>query len=74
MKKEYVINTAAPQTQRIYDWQKEFYSNIWFIDGEYCGNCHANIEWSHGLIKFCPKCGFMIVGIQNPNPPEEENE
>ena len=47
MQTDYVINTNAPQTQRIYDWQKDdFNNNEWYIDSEHCGNCHANLGWS----------------------------
>ena len=70
---DYIVNTNAPQTQRVYDWQKDnFGSNEWYIDGEYCGNCHVNLGWSWGLMHFCPKCGFMINGTLNPDPPEED--
>ena len=66
----YVINMSAPQTQRFYDWQKDGLGcGNWFIDGKYCGNCHTNLSWSWS---FCPKCGFMINGIANSNPPGEE--
>lgn len=44
---DYIVNTNAPQTQRVYDWQKDnFGNNEWYIDGEYCGNCHVNLGWS----------------------------
>ena len=73
MQEGYTVNINAPQTQRFYDWQKdEFGYGNWFIDKEYCGNCHANLSWSWGLMHFCPKCGFMINGTANPNPPEKE--
>ena len=73
MHNDYIINTSAPQTQRIYDWQRDGFGNgEWFVDGSYCGNCNANLSWSWGLMHFCPKCGFMINGTANPNPPEED--
>ena len=67
---DYIMNTSAPQTQRFYDWQKN--NNKWCIKKEYCGNCHANLNWKWGLMYFCPRCGFMINGTNNPKPPEED--
>ena len=72
----YAINIGAPQTQKLYNWQKDdlYCSGDWFVDGIYCNNCHTNLSWSHGLMHFCPTCGFMIKGAVNPNPPEGKNE
>lgn len=74
MRNDYIINTSAPQTQRIYDWQKDslLYGEEWFVNDIYCGNCHAKLEWAYGLVYFCPKCGFRIVNTQNPTPPGED--
>ncbi len=73
MQEEYTVNINAPQTQRFYNWQKdEFGKNEWYIENEYCGNCHADLSWKWGLMHFCPKCGFMINGTNNPKPPEED--
>ena len=67
---EYTININAPQTQRFYNWQKDN-NNEWFIEKEYCGNCHVNLNWKWGPMHFCPRCGFMINGTNNSEPPKE---
>ena len=68
----YAININAPIAKRIYNWEKD--NDEWFISAEYCSNCHLNISWKRGQMKFCPCCGFMIKEAINPNPPEDKDE
>lgn len=65
MEQNYPINTNAPQALKIFDWQKR--NKEWFVNKIYCSNCGAKLNFE----KFCPRCGFIIIQTQNPQPPEE---